>query len=431
MTLGGDTIAAVATASGRGGVAIVRVSGPDAFALARKLTGREMTPGRIAVVRDCVVLAFQKPHSYTGEDVVEFQCYGGSVTPRHVLESCFAAGARLAERGEFTARAVLNGRMDLDAAEGVLDLVDAKTDRAAESAHERLKGERARRHRALYDKALEISSTLEHALDVDEGELPENFSEDAVRQLLELRDDIVDALRKVHEGKLLSAGACVVLAGAPNAGKSSLMNALLGENRAIVSDTPGTTRDTIEDWIDIEGWPVRLVDTAGLRETQDPIEQSGVERAEDVIARADLVVALDCDIVQVSSPSSRVLHIHAKCDLDHQPPTSTSDHDRLLRVSAKTGEGLDALKHAIAERLGRAVSPLTAESDAADRPAYLLSEALSHLSSTSTNNFDSDIDILLLANVARGVAETLGRLVGTVYSDDLLDSLFSRFCVGK
>jgi len=408
MTLRGDTIAAIATAPGRGGVAIVRVSGPEAFPLARKLTGRDPVPGRIAVVRDCVVLAFQKPRSYTGEDVVEFQCYGGALAPRRILESCFALGARLAEKGEFTARAVLNGRLDLDAAEAVIDLVDAKTDRAAEAAQSRLGGERGRRHKALYDSALALSSALEHALDVDEDELPAEFLEGRLRECAQLRDAIAAALRQLHEGKLLNEGALVVLAGAPNAGKSSLMNALLGENRVLVSSTPGTTRDTIEDGLDIEGWPVRLVDTAGLRETEDPIERSGVERAEDIVSKADLVVALDCDI-------KGALRIHAKCDLDAE--------EGHLRVSAKTGEGLDELKHAIAERLGRACRPATAEISPTNRAASLLAEALSAL--------DSPPDPLLLANAARRAAEALGRLVGAVYSEDLFDSLFTRFCVGK
>jgi len=418
MTLRGDTIAAIATAPGRGGVAVVRVSGPEAFRIAETLTGKTPTPGRItfATIRNAatlldegLVLAFRAPHSYTGEDVVEFQCHGGTVTPRRILEACFSAGARLAERGEFTARAFLSGRIDLDAAKGVIELVDAKTDRAADAALARLGGEPARRARALYDRALDLSTSLEHTLDVDEGELPQSHLSSLQSQALSLRDEITEVLAKLREGKILREGALVVLAGAPNAGKSSLMNALLGENRAIVSATPGTTRDTIEEWLDIGGWPVRLVDTAGLRDTDDAIESEGVARANDLIARADVVLALDCDI-------EGALRVHAKCDLDGTDGGG-------LPVSSRTGKGLDALQHAIAERLEAKARRMDEPMSGDERRIALLTEAHEALKPTD--------DIVLLANGIRTCAETLGRLVGAVYSDDLLDALFSRFCVGK
>lgn len=264
------TIAAIATAPGRGGIAVVRVSGPEAFAVARTLSGRDVAPGRIAyaALRDkagclldaAVVLAFKSPRSYTGEDVVEFQCHGGFITPRRILEACFAAGARLARRGEFTERAFLNGKLDLSEAESVIELVDAKTDRAADDALARLGGAKKAEYRTLYDRALELSTTVEHALDVSEEELPPSFIPDLQSGIAALREAIATAQKRSKEGRLLREGALVVLAGPPNAGKSSLMNALLGECRAIVSATPGTTRDSIEEGLDLDGWPVRLVD---------------------------------------------------------------------------------------------------------------------------------------------------------------------------
>ena len=290
------TIAAIATAPGRGGVAVVRVSGPGAFAVASQVAGTVPRPGRISlrrlrgegggVIDDAVVLAFRAPHSYTGEDVVEFQCHGGAVTPRRVLEACFAAGARLARRGEFTERALLNGKLDIEQAESVLDLVDAKTDRAADMALAGLSGRGKQTLREIYEAAIDLSAMLEHSLDVDEGELPDDFAGETARRIAALRDRIGDEIRRAKERKILRDGALVVLAGPPNAGKSSLMNALLGENRVLVSDTPGTTRDTVESWLDLDGWPVRLVDTAGLRETGDAIEAAGVRRASDEVARA-------------------------------------------------------------------------------------------------------------------------------------------------
>ena len=320
----GDTIAAIATAPGRGGVAVVRVSGSEALSIAGRLTGKRSkfqdSSSKLQVLRlyspqpetsnpkpetfldEAVVLLFKAPHSYTGEDVVEFQCHGGVVTPRRVLEACLAAGARLARRGEFTQRAFLNGRLDYDQAKSVLDLIDAKTARAADAALDGLSGRRAHEIRALYESALDLSTRLEHALDIDEGELPPDFLPSVNSQLSTLSSQLHAALSKAAENRLLKGGALVVLAGPPNAGKSSLLNALLEENRAIVSDVPGTTRDSIEAWIALDGWPVRLVDTAGLREAKDEVEGEGVRRSEELIAQADVV-----GLFQVSSFMFQVL----------------------------------------------------------------------------------------------------------------------------
>jgi tRNA modification GTPase len=416
-----ETIAAVATPPGRGGVAVVRVSGPGAFAVARALTRAEPEPGRIAVRRllspvdgatidRAVVLAFRAPASYTGEDVVEFQCHGGSVTPRRTLDACFAAGARLARRGEFTERAFLNGRMDLSAAESVIELVDAQTDRAADDALARQQGDRTRAYRALYERAVALSAALEHALDVDDGDLPADFAAAQAAAVRSLAADVERAGASARAGRLLRTGALVVLAGAPNAGKSSLLNALLGTERAIVSDTPGTTRDTIEETLDVDGWPVRLVDTAGLRAADDRIEAEGVRRAEVLITSADVVLALDCEV-----PGA--LRLHAKCDLSRGEG---------LNVSSRTGEGLEALKAALAARLSElAAVAADGSATASERERSLLCRACSLLTSAAED------DLVLLANAVRAAADVLGNLVGAVYSDDLLEALFSRFCVGK
>ena len=423
-----DTIAAIATAPGRGGVAVVRVSGPDAWDVARKVAGREIVPsdaGRFffsefrdqsgAVVDSGLVLVFKAPASYTGENVIEFQGHGGSVAPRRVLEACFAAGARLARRGEFTERAFLNGKLDLSAAEAVIDLVDARTDRAADEAQSRLRGVLSDRYESLYRDAIECSSRMEHLLDVDEGEIPEGTMESYSGDLLNLKSRISKLLSTAREGKILRDGALVVLAGRPNAGKSSLMNALLGENRAIVSDVAGTTRDSIEEGLDIDGWPIRIVDTAGLRATDDAIEAEGVVRAEELMAKADIVVALDCDV-----PGA--ILVHAKCDLDQ-----ADFHDSCaIRVSARTGEGLQSLKDAIAGKL-RELSARASEdvADVTARQTDLLAKALAALEGTDPS------DPVLAANALRVAAQSIGEIIGKTYSEDLLDSLFSRFCVGK
>ena len=438
--ISGDTIAAIATAPGRGGVAVIRVSGPEAFGVAERLTGRKHGEAdscplvRVVRVRfprndqeidsplidDCLLLAFKAPHSYTGEDIVEFQCHGGAVTPRRVLEACLAAGARLARRGEFTERAFLNGKLDYGQAESVLDLVDAKTARAADAALEGLSGCRRRALRTLYETALDLSVRLEHALDIDDGELPDDFLPSIHSSLITLRSSLRAAISKAAEGRLLKSGALVVLAGPPNAGKSSLMNALLEENRTIVSDIPGTTRDSIEAWLDLDGWPIRLADTAGLRETSDAVEGEGVRRAEDLIARADLVLWLSTPSSLIPRPSS--LLVHPKCDLGR---------GNGLNVSAKTGEGLAELKCAIVakleEKAGRADAGEAPEGD-----AVALLEALALLDGgLETRDARHGEELVLLANAVRSVAERLGAAVGATYSADMLDNLFSRFCVGK
>jgi len=457
-----DTIAAIATAPGRGGVAVVRVSGSDAFAIAKRLTGRDPTPGRVGIgsirvilgsdsvdpieplngpaktlidpnshlIDSAVVLAFRSPRSYTGEDVVEFQCHGGFVTPRRVLEACFAAGARLARRGEFTERAFLNGRLTYEQAEGVLDLVNAKTDRAADAALQGLAGARRAEMRAAYDALVALSSTAEHALDVSEEELPDGFAASLESGVASIVARLESALRRAREGKILRDGALVVIAGPPNAGKSSLMNALLGEDRAIVSDVPGTTRDSIEEWFDVGGWPVRLVDTAGLRDTSDAVEGEGVARARSLAHKADIVVRLwpaDGESSDGMHESGRtcetgvVIDVVSKCDLlSHHSPST-------LSISAKTGEGLDALRGAIAAELARKAECGREDCSEGDSDAATVAETLALLRPCG----GLAGDIVLVANCVRAASERLGSAIGAEYSSDLLDSLFSRFCVGK
>ena len=491
-----DTIAAIATAPGRGGVAIIRISGSEAFSIAERLSGRVPRAGRISfdqyridgrLLDEGVTLAFRGPHSYTGEDVVELQCHGGSVVPRRVLEACLASGARLARRGEFTERAFLNGRLTYEEAESVLDLVDAKTDRGADTALRGLAGERRREIRGIYDALVDLSSTAEHALDVSEEELPDGFCAALLAKAESIAARLDEAIRRAKEGKMLREGALVVISGPPNAGKSSLMNALLGEARTIVSETPGTTRDSIEEWLDIGGWPVRLVDTAGLRETEDAVEGEGVARARDLIGKADIVLNLtpageealkveklkvescvEAETVgsrqsAVGSCGSSIIEVLSKCDLSSNFQLSTFQPSTFnlslpIEVSAKTGEGLDALRGAIAAELERkAAEPGEAEGELGCDAAALIearsllspTPPLSH-SSTPSLPHSSTLplphsptppllhsstlplpDLVLFANCVRAASARLGEAVGATYSADLLDALFSRFCVGK
>ena len=441
----GETIAAMATAPGKSGVAVIRVSGEKAFAIAEKLTRTPLEPGRILfrsfywggqLLDRGILLPFKAPHSYTGEDVVEFQCHGGSVTPRRILEACFAAGARLARRGEFTERAFLQGKMDLSEAESVIDLINAKTARAADDALLSLNGEKKRKYRALYEAVLELSTELEHTLDVSEEELPAGWVESLLARKETIKAKISEIIAHFREGKVLREGALVVLAGVPNVGKSSLLNALLGENRAIVSDIPGTTRDTIEEVVDWEGWPIRLADTAGIRSTTDQIEAEGVARSEALLREAEVVVwmsggswskelelepELECGISKPWVEGVEKVEVVAKADL---LPEGVDTRGR-IRVSSKTGEGIEDLKRAVVAVLEKhAASRTEGVVTPSEREVALLSAARAALDVGHR-------DLVLLANAFRNASLSLAELIGAEYSDDLLSALFSRFCVGK
>lgn len=436
-----ETIAAIATAPGRSGVAVIRVSGKDAFHIGALLAGFEMTPGRIRFGKLCnptkgnilldeaVILAFQSPHSYTGEDVVEFQCHGGAITPKRILEACFDNGARIARRGEFTERAFLNGKLDYEKAQAVIDLIDAKTSQAADDALNGLQGAITRELRSIYEEALDISSSAEYALDVDEGELPPSFAANLNAQKAHLISRIDAAIKGLRANRLRREGIAVVLAGEPNAGKSSLMNALLGRNRAIVSNIPGTTRDFIEEWLDIEGWPVRLIDTAGLREASDTIEAEGVRRSEALLKSADItifLVAADNDIKSNDFAhlprysAKNLIKAVSKADLITE---KRQPEDDFIYLSAKTGEGLDKLRTAIVKLLCK----ISENNEDVDNRDEILSSLI------AARNFLDEMngDLVLFGNQVRSAADCIGERIGAVYSEDLLNRLFSRFCVGK
>ena len=451
------TVAAVATAPGPAGIAIVRLSGPDAWIIAARVA-RPPEPlpdwaaaaGRALHVRfahphsgetldDGLLLVFRAPRSYTGEDVVELQGHGGSVAARRLLEAVLAAGARPAPPGEFTRRAFLNGRLDLTQAEAVLDLIQARTDRAAQAARAQLDGRLGTEIRAHYATLAVIAADIEALLDFSEEEVPDGFLQEADARLARLLEPLRELIRSWHAGHLLRDGALVVISGRPNVGKSSLLNALLGRNRAIVSEQPGTTRDSIEENLVLEGFLVRLVDTAGLRETACAIEAEGVARAGALVEQADLNLhlldgsrALDAeDGRQLArlSPTRTLLAVN-KSDLPPRLDREALDGWQAVSISARAGHGLAALREALAGRLGLPGAVATGAEVAArhreelERAAEAISEARRLLGGAADG-------LVLAAQRLRTAALALARITGSVWSKDLLDAVFSRFCVGK
>jgi tRNA modification GTPase len=436
-----DTIAAIATPPGRGAIGIVRVSGARAPEIARRLIGRlpEARVASLATARDAagrpidegLALHFPAPRSYTGEHCFEFHGHGGTVVVHAVLAACLDAGARLAEPGEFTRRAFLNGRMDLAQAEAVADLIDAASTEAARSAMRSLSGEFSAAVHALGAQLVELRALTEATLDFPEEEVDALHREDAAARLARLRAGLDELRARSREGSLLRAGIQVVLAGRPNVGKSSLLNRLAGEERAIVTPIPGTTRDALREPILIEGVPLNLVDTAGLRDSRDEVERLGVERAHRELARADLVLAVhdctereDAPALAVPAAAGR-LEVYNKLDLAPGFAAPAGPHPALC-VSAKTGEGIEALRQAILQSAGwrsHGESVFLAR----ERHLRALQAAARHLAGAASQEQRWE----LFAEELRLAHEALSSLTGEYTADDLLGEIFSRFCIGK
>jgi tRNA modification GTPase len=436
-----DTIAAIATPPGRGAIGIVRVSGALAPEIARRLIGRLPEPrhATFATARDAagqpidegLALYFPEPRSYTGEHGFEFQGHGGPVVLHAVLSACLDAGARLAQPGEFTRRAFLNGLMDLAQAEAVADLIDAASAEAARSAMRSLSGEFSDAIHALAAQLVELRALTEATLDFPEEEVDALHHEDAARRLAKLRTQLDQVLERSREGSLLRSGIHVVLAGRPNVGKSSLLNRLAGAERAIVTPIAGTTRDALHEPILIEGVPLILVDTAGLRESRDEVERLGVERAQREVARADLLLAVqDCSAPvgepALAAPAAATrIEVYNKVDL---APGFTAPEGRhpAVCVSAKTGAGIEALRQAILQAAGWRAH---GESVFLARERHLraLRDTAVHLRQAAARAGQWE----LFAEELRLAHQGLASITGEFTADDLLGEIFARFCIGK
>ena len=435
--LGRDTIAAVATPSGRGGIGIVRISGPAVARIARAVLGALPQPRRAQFARlraaegapldEGLALYFPAPHSYTGEDVLELHGHGGPVVMRALLRACLDAGARLAEPGEFTRRAFLEGKLDLAQAEAVADLIEASSEEAARSALRSLSGEFSAAIGALARELVELRALTEAQLDFPEEELDLAHRHDAGERLRQVRSRLDEVLSLSRQGSLLRSGVHVVLLGPPNVGKSSLLNRLAGEERAIVTPLPGTTRDALREPIQIDGVPLTLVDTAGLRASGDQIEQLGMARTREELARADVVIVVheagaDPQLTEALPAGISRIDVYNKVDLHpcFRPPATG------LAVSAKTGQGLHELRAAILHCAGWSST---------GEPVYLARErhlralrlAQEHLSRAAQEESRWE----LFAEELRLAHNALASITGEFTSDDLLGEIFSRFCIGK
>lgn len=442
-----DIIAAIATAPGRGSIGIIRVSGAALASFAQALIPgplearhARLTPfldSSGAVLDEGLVLYFPAPHSYTGEDVLELQGHGGPVVMRQLLQRCVELGARLARPGEFTERAYLNGRMDLAQAEGVADLIEASTTLAARAALRSLHGEFSQLIQKLIEKIVGLRTLLEATLDFPDEEVEFLTAGRAQEKLAVVQRDLDAALAATRQGSLLRDGIQAVLIGAPNVGKSSLLNRLAGEDLAIVTEMPGTTRDTVREQIEIDGMPVHIIDTAGLRETGDAVERIGISRTWAMIGKADLALlvsdasgmddAADRAIIDQLPAGLVRIRVLNKIDLAGRNAARESGNaEEQVWISAKTGEGLELLKQAISDRAGwhpAGEGLYTARA----RHVEALEAARRHLAVA----VGLTTQLELYAEELRLAHEALGRITGEFTPDDLLGEIFSKFCIGK
>jgi tRNA modification GTPase len=456
-----ETIAAVSTPSGIGGIGIIRLSGPRAWAIARRLfvphrpasrpkthnlyLGRILDPATHQSLDEVFLSYMAAPKTYTREDLVEINCHSGPLVLKKILNLVLSQGARLAEPGEFTLRAFLNGRIDLTQAEGVIELLQAQSDQALVQANKLLKGELKEELAAIQDELLSLLAQLEAAIDFPEEELeilnPQTWNQELTQAALQPLEILIQAY---DDGRIFREGINLVIVGKPNVGKSSLLNRLLQEERAIVTAVPGTTRDTIEEPLTIQGIPFRLIDTAGIHRAREEVEQAGIARSRQKMTEAHLVLFL----LDRSSPlDEKDLDLYAEIQdrphfivlnkmdlpdgLKEQELLRTFPHDRRLTLSARTGEGLEALKNRVVEWFQKdhplettpALVPTLRQKIILERAREALQEAHREMSQKVSAEF-------IAVNMQEAL-DQLGSLVGKATSEDVLEKIFSRFCIGK
>ena len=464
-----DTICAIATPVGEGGIGIVRISGEKAIEITAGLvllrsaqslhdipshtlqradvfvtSIPQVTPGRAyhqGPIDEALVVVMRAPHSYTAEDVVEIHCHGGALVLQTVCEGLISRGARLAEPGEFTKRAFLNGRLNLTQAEAVLDTIRAKTAGGLRIAQEHLRGVLSKEIDRMRETLIRLLAHVEAAIDFTEEDITFIGPDELLQGLQQTQSDIRRLAESCREGRILREGISAAIIGRPNVGKSSLLNALLRTDRAIVTAVPGTTRDVLEETLNIRGVPIRLLDTAGVRETNDPVEQEGVKRSRTAMDQAELLLVLldgsvplseeDQDLLAMSQDKRRIVVVN-KIDLPDQIQADEfSGFEPIVRISATTGEGLDDLRDAIRHAV------LRADFEPGERAIVTRARHRASLLKAGESLEDAmesvhaDLSGEFVAMDVRGALDALGEITGAVTTDDILDRIFSEFCIGK
>jgi len=434
-----NTIVAPASPPGHGGVSLIRISGPNSESIIKTITPLNSLENRRSVltsiqskgeiIDDVLVCFFQSPHSYTGEDVVEISCHGNPVIVDKIISLSIESGATLAEPGEFTKRAFINGKLDLVQAESVAKLIESKSIESAKLNHKTLSGALSNKLNIIRNNLISILSELEFEFDISEDELPNPTL--YKRSHKSLNNSIIECTTLINtyqEGRLISSGARVVLCGEPNVGKSTLLNTLLQDNRAITSNAPGTTRDVIESTIILGGIPIVLIDTAGLRDAKNEIEALGVKKTSKEISKADLVINIASPssehIVNIDDTVNQIFVFNKSDLLNKQKPG-------VLSISAKHNDGIQKLKQEIINSLLRGTTGKSNTLLTSRRQLIQIQSCLSFLRSAITHLQNKDIELELVAHDIRESISAIDVLLGKTTADDILNNMFSGFCVGK
>ncbi|MQM71903.1 MAG: tRNA uridine-5-carboxymethylaminomethyl(34) synthesis GTPase MnmE [Pseudoramibacter sp. EUB1.1] len=459
--LSDDVIAAISTPVGTGGIGIVRLSGAESLQVADRVfvspSGKSVTSfpshtihyghvlgGDGAVIDEVMLTVMRAPKTYTREDIVEINCHGGNVVVGMVLQAVIDAGARLADPGEFTQRAFVNGRIDLSQAEAVMDVIDAKTEAGVSYSLNQLSGGLSKKYQGIDDELLHLLTYIDAALDYPEYDVEEVTENELDQNIHHMIDEIDDLLQSAKVGKVVRDGIDTVILGEPNVGKSSLMNKLLHEEKALVTNIPGTTRDTIEDYLNIGGVPFHIIDTAGIRETDDVIEKMGVERAKQMVNQAELVLYIE-DVSRETSngdqkwmsllEGKKVLHIYNKSDLiDEDDQASLKDHlsDNQIVLSVKSEEGLQTLKQKMVEMAVGSDSVVRKDDPIVSnvRHISLLKQVRQNLES-ALESMAMGMSVDIVAIDLKDALDNLRKITGQSLGDDIIDQIFANFCLGK
>jgi len=452
-----DTIAAISTAHGTAGIGIVRMSGDKAFEIAQRIFkgkksfdeikshtinyGKIVDPETGETLDEVLISKMKAPNTFTRENVVEINCHGGLVVLKKILELVIREGARLAEPGEFTKRAFLNGRIDLSQAEAVIDLINSKTSESSRAAVDQLEGKLSAKLKEARNMLIELIAHIEVTVDYPEHDIEEITGRKVYEEAKKVREKLVGIIRGFERGRIIREGINAAIVGRPNVGKSSLLNQLAGKNKAIVTDVPGTTRDIIEEYINIKGVPVRMIDTAGIRETQDLVEKIGVQRTEEAIKSADLVIMMidaaeglkeeDIDILNRIRDKKRIIILN-KIDLVESDVTFPElDGEKVVEMSVKEDIGIDRLEDEI---MGLFMSGDIQTNDEVlvtnVRHKNLIDKAIKSIDE-ACSSYESGMPLDLITIDIRNAAEYLGQITGESVGEDVMKEIFSRFCLGK